>query len=200
VEDFGEKLDQEAKEYLQRIAAAAQRMGELIDALLKLSRVSRAELRREPVDLSRLADAVIQQFRSSQPERTADFVNQEGLVARGDPILIRAVFENLLGNAWKFTAGRQDARIAFGAEPKDGTVVYIIRDNGAGFDMAYAEKLFAPFQRLHSAAEFAGTGIGLATVQRIVHRHGGRIWAEGAVNQGATFSFTLPEQEQGVPS
>jgi len=200
LEDFSDKLDEEAKEYLHRIAAAAQRMGQLIDALLALSRVSRAELRREPVDLSRLADAVMQQFRASQPERTVDFVNREGLMARGDPILIRAVFENLLGNAWKFTASRPDARIAFGVEPKEGAVVYSIRDNGAGFDMAYAEKLFAPFQRLHSADEFAGTGIGLATVQRIVHRHGGQIWAEAAVNQGATFSFTLPEPEQGAHS
>jgi signal transduction histidine kinase len=200
LEDFGDRLDGEAKEYLERIAAAALRMGQLIDALLTLSRVSRTELRREPVDLSRLADAVIHQFRMSQPERTVAFVNQEGLLAYGDPTLIRAVFENLLGNAWKFTSGRQDASITFGAEPKDGVFVYCIRDNGAGFDMAYAEKLFAPFQRLHSTAEFAGTGIGLATVQRIVHRHGGQIWAEGAVNQGATFRFTLPEKEQGVHS
>jgi signal transduction histidine kinase len=200
LEDFSDKLDEEAKDYLQRIAAAAQRMGQLIDALLTLSRVSRAELRREPIDLSRLADAVVLQLRASQPERTVDFVNQEGLVAYGDPILIRAVLENLLGNAWKFTGSRQDARITFAAEPKDGALVCSIRDNGAGFDMAYAEKLFAPFQRLHSTAEFAGTGIGLATVQRIIHRHGGQIWAEGAVNQGATFRFTLPEREQGAHS
>src|SRR5258708_14387647 len=200
LEDFSDKLDEEAKEYLLRIAAAALRIGQLIDALLTPSRLSRTELRREPVDLSRLADAVIHQLRISPPQRTVDFVNQEGLVAYGDPILVRAIFENLLGNAWKFTSGRQDARITFGAEPKDGIFVYCVRDNGAGFDMAYAEKLFAPFQRLHSTAEFAGTGIGLATVQRIVHRHGVEISSEGAVNQGATFRFTLPEKEQGVHS
>jgi signal transduction histidine kinase len=199
LEDSGDKLDERGKTHLQRIAAAAQRMGELIDALLTLSRVSRAQLDRVPLDLARLAEGALQQLRLIQPERSVTFVHPERVMANGDPALVRAIFENLLGNAWKFTAGRPDPRIAFEAEQKDGTWVYTVRDNGAGFDMAYAEKLFAPFQRLHSAKEFAGTGIGLATVQRIVHRHGGRIWAEGTVNQGASFHFTLPKEEPGGP-
>jgi light-regulated signal transduction histidine kinase (bacteriophytochrome) len=174
-------------------------MGQLIDALLTLSRVSRAQVDREPLDLSRVAEGAVQQLRLIQPERTVTFINQERVMANGDPTLVRAIFENLLGNAWKFTAGRPDPRILFEAEQKDGTWVYTVRDNGAGFDMAYAEKLFAPFQRLHSAKEFAGTGIGLATVQRIVHRHGGRIWAEGTVGQGASFHFTLPQEVPGDP-
>jgi signal transduction histidine kinase len=198
LEDFGDKLEDEAKEFLQRIAAAAQRMGQLIDALLALSRVTRTELHREAVDLTRLADSVVNQLRQGQPERTVDFVREQGISAHGDTPLLRAVLENLLGNAWKFTGSREGASIAFGSEQIAGSVVYYVRDNGAGFDMAYATKLFAPFQRLHSANEFAGTGIGLATVQRIVHRHGGRIWAEGVVGQGATFRFTLPGPAEGT--
>jgi signal transduction histidine kinase len=199
LEDSADKLDEQGKTDLRRIAAAAQRMGQLIDALLTLSRVSRAQVDREPLDLSRVAEGAVQQLRLIQPERTVTFINQERVMANGDPTLVRAIFENLLGNAWKFTAGRPDPRILFEAEQKDGTWVYTVRDNGAGFDMAYAEKLFAPFQRLHSAKEFAGTGIGLATVQRIVHRHGGRIWAEGTVGQGASFHFTLPQEVPGDP-
>ncbi len=198
LEDCSDKLDGQDKQYLQRIAASAQRMGQLIDSLLTLSRVSRAQLDRQPVDLSDLMESVIEQLRLSQPERTVTLVNQQGVRARGDPTLVRAIFENLVGNAWKFTSGRPDPRIAFEATRKDGTWVYSIGDNGAGFDMAYADKLFAPFQRLHTVAEFAGTGIGLATVQRIVHRHGGQIWAEGAINNGATFYFTLPSQDSGA--
>lgn len=198
LEDCGETLDGEAKEYLHRIANGAQRMGELIDALLSLSRVTRTELHRETVDLSRLAEAVVKQLRQAQPDRAIEFVFQQDVSAHGDPALLRAILENLLANAWKFTGTREGARIAFGSEEKDGSLAYYVRDNGAGFDMAYAEKLFAPFQRLHSAAEFAGTGIGLATVQRIVHRHGGRIWAEAVVGEGATFHFTLPRQAEGA--
>ena len=135
------------------------------------------------MNLSRLADAVVKQLRASQPERAVEFVNEEDVVAQGDAPLLRALLENLIGNAWKFTGARPGARISFGVEDRDGTPVYFVRDNGAGFDMAYAEKLFAPFQRLHTESEFAGTGIGLATVQRIVHRHGGRVWAEGKVGR-----------------
>ncbi len=193
LEDYADKVDDEGKDHLLRIAAAAERMGQLIDALLALSRVSRAEVHRETVDMTRLAEAVVKHLRQVQPDRAVEFVGQPGVWACGDPTLLRAVLENLLGNAWKFTGTRQDARVALGCEQKDGGDVYYVRDNGAGFDMTYAEKLFAPFQRLHTVKEFAGTGIGLATVQRIVHRHGGRIWAEGVVNQGATFRFTLPK-------
>jgi signal transduction histidine kinase len=194
-EDYGEALDGQAHEYLGRIVAATERMGELIDALLSLARVTRAELRREPVNISRLADAVVKQLRASQPERVVEFVNQADVTADADGPLLRAVLENLIGNAWKFSGARSGGRIAFGVEKRNGTPVYYVRDNGAGFDMAYANKLFAPFQRLHSQSEFAGTGIGLATVQRIIDRHGGRVWAEGKVGEGATFYFTLTNHE-----
>jgi PAS domain S-box-containing protein len=191
LEDFGDKLDAQGKNYLERIGAGSERMGLLIDALLSLSRVSRVDLSRETVNLSRTADGVMKQLRMTQPEREVSFVNQDDVSGHGDPALLRALLDNLLGNAWKFTGKRPDARIEFGTTRKGDTLVYFVKDNGAGFDMAYADKLFAPFQRLHQASEFAGTGIGLATVQRIVHRHGGEIWAEGAVGAGATFSFTL---------
>jgi PAS domain S-box-containing protein len=191
LEDYGEKLDGEARDYLSRIAAGARRMGQLIDALLSLSRVTRTELLRETVNLSELADAIVKQLRTTQPARTVEFALQDGVLARGDGRLLRALLENLLGNAWKFTGAQAGAHIAFGTEENGGNPVYYVSDDGAGFDMAYADKLFAPFQRLHSAKDFAGTGVGLATVQRIVDRHGGRIWAEGAVGRGATFRFTL---------
>jgi signal transduction histidine kinase len=198
LEDHADALDAEGKDYLRRIAAAAGRMGELIDALLALSRVSRAELRREHVDVTKLADAVANQLRTTYPDRSVEFVNQDGLVAEADRVLVRAVLENLIGNAWKFTGKTGHARVAFGAEVEGGANVYYVRDNGAGFDMAYAAKLFAPFQRLHAMEEFAGTGVGLATVERIVHRHGGRIWADGTVGKGATFHFTLPSHKEGA--
>ena len=196
-EDLADKLDGETKDYLERICAGAERMGELIDALLALSRVSRVALQRETVNLTNVADGIVKQLRASHPERSVDFVNQQDVTAYGDARLLRAALENLLGNAWKFTGGRPLARISFGTARQDGALVYVVQDNGAGFDMAYAEKLFAPFQRLHSTREFVGTGIGLATVQRIVHRHGGRIWADGAVDQGATFRFTLAGSREG---
>jgi light-regulated signal transduction histidine kinase (bacteriophytochrome) len=180
---------------------ATDRMGELIDALLSLSRVTRAEFRREAVDLSRLAEAVVKQLRLGQPDRSVEFVNEGDAVAQGDAPLLRALLENLIGNAWKFTGGRPGARISFGmTQEPDGIPAYYVRDNGAGFDMAYAKKLFAPFQRLHTEREFPGTGIGLATVQRIVHRHGGRVWADGMVGEGATFHFTLTKMGQGAVS
>jgi PAS domain S-box-containing protein len=193
LEDFRDKLDDEGKDYLDRISAAAERMGLLIDALLGLARVTRMDLQKDKVNLSRLAESVVKHLQASQPERVVEFVNQENLVAKGDPALLRALLENLLGNAWKFTSAQPTARITFGATQTNGALVYHVQDDGAGFDMAYADKLFAPFQRLHSANQFAGTGIGLATVHRIVQRHGGRIWAEGAAGRGATFHFTLSE-------
>jgi PAS domain S-box-containing protein len=195
VEDLGPKLDQGAKEYLDRISAGAVRMGHLIDALLGLSRVSRSDLAREPVNLSDMATGVLDQLRISDPGRQVDVVLEAGLVAEGDPGLLRALLQNLLGNAWKFTSKTEGARIELGRAPAEDGQAYFVRDNGSGFDMAYAEKLFAPFQRLHASHEFPGTGIGLATVHRIVHRHGGRIWAEGAVNRGATFYFTLDQRK-----
>jgi light-regulated signal transduction histidine kinase (bacteriophytochrome) len=198
LEDLGDKLDDDAKGFLNRIRAAADRMAELIDALLALSRVSRAELRRERVDLTAMAETVVRQLRANQPERLVDFVNQPETLANGDAPLLRALLENLLGNAWKFTGGRPSARIEFGTFRKDGLAVYFVRDDGAGFDMAYGDKLFAPFQRLHTGNEFPGTGIGLATVQRIVHRHQGRVWAEAVIAQGATFFFTLADSAGGT--
>jgi light-regulated signal transduction histidine kinase (bacteriophytochrome) len=166
-------------------------MGQLIDDLLKLSRLVRGELRRDAVDLSALAQAVADELRQREPQRQVTVVIAQVGIVQGDGQLLRIMLDNLLGNAWKFTAKHLQARIEFGVEARDGRVVYFVRDDGAGFDMAYGAKLFGAFQRLHSERDFAGTGIGLATVQRIIHRHGGAIWAEGAVEQGATFYFTL---------
>lgn len=191
VEDQGDRLDEQAKEHLERIGAGAMRMGQLIDALLDLSRMSRTDLVREDVNLSEVAHSVIAQLRASEPGRLAEVTVAEGLVAHGDSQLLIVLLENLLGNAWKFASKREVARIELGRTQQDGAWTYFVRDNGAGFEMEYARKLFTPFHRLHNASEFAGTGIGLATVQRIVRRHGGTIWAEGAVERGATFYFTL---------
>lgn len=191
LEEYEDRLDAEGKGYLRRVRAASQRMGELIDDLLNLSRVTRREMRREAVDLSAVARTVGVQLQKAHRDRRVDLVVAPGLSADGDPHLLRIVLENLLGNAWKFTGARERARVEFGAVPHDGTTAYYVRDNGVGFDMAYAGKLFGAFQRLHAVTEFPGTGIGLATVQRIVHRHGGRAWAEGEVDKGATFYFTL---------
>ena len=191
LEDYGDKLDEQGLDYLRRVRAATQRMSRLIDDLLNLSRITRGELRREAVDLSGLAGSVAEQLRQAEPERLVEFRFAEGVTAQGDPRLLRIALENLLGNAWKFTARTADAVIEFGATREGVEDVYFVRDNGAGFDMAYAGKLFGAFQRLHDVREFEGTGIGLATVQRIVRRHGGRVWAEGEPGRGATFYFTL---------
>lgn len=191
MEDHAAKLDPEARDYLQRVRAATKRMAQLIDDLLALSRVSRTELVRTKVDLSETARNVAAELQKTQPDRQAQFVIADGLNVEGDPHLLRIVLDNLLGNAWKFTAKRDGARIEFGSVGENGTRQFFIRDNGAGFDMNYAHKLFGAFQRLHANEEFAGTGIGLATVQRIINRHGGRISAEGVVGEGATFRFSL---------
>ena len=191
MEDHAAKLDPEARDYLQRVRAATKRMAQLIDDLLALSRVSRTELVRTKVDLSEAARTVAAELQKTQPDRQALFVIADGLNVEGDPHLLRIVLDNLLGNAWKFTAKRDGARIEFGSVGENGTRQFFIRDNGAGFDMSYAHKLFGAFQRLHANEEFAGTGIGLATVQRIINRHGGRISAEGVVGEGATFRFSL---------
>jgi light-regulated signal transduction histidine kinase (bacteriophytochrome) len=195
LEDYAEELDEEGKGYLGRVRAASQRMGRLIDDLLGLSRVIRGAMRRKPVDLSSLALEVAEELKEANPERPVEFTAEKGLEVRGDARLLRVALENLIGNAWKFTHIKQKAKIEFGLDEvlsrEGGVPVYYVKDNGAGFEMAYADKLFGAFQRLHGANEFEGTGIGLATVQRIVHRHGGSIWAEGEVDRGATFYFTL---------
>jgi light-regulated signal transduction histidine kinase (bacteriophytochrome) len=187
--EYGDKLDEQGSRYLDRVRAAAQRMSTLIDGLLKLSRISRAKLRRERVNLTDLARGAVAALRD--PSRSVSIEIAGELQAYGDGRLIAIVFENLLGNAWKFTANQPQARIAVGQENEGNETIFFVRDNGAGFDMAYADKLFAPFQRLHDEREFEGTGIGLAIAQRIVSRHGGRIWAEAEAGKGATFRFTL---------
>ncbi len=200
LDSYGDKLDADGKDWLREIILNAKKMGSLIDGLLSLARLTRSDLRRERIDLSSIARAAAVQLSTTEPGRTVEMVVQKDLTAEVDPPLARALLENLLGNAWKFTGKVSAPRVEFGATAKVGVRTYFVRDNGAGFDMAYAGKLFAPFQRLHTVEEFPGTGIGLATVQRIVQRHGGRIWAEGAVDCGATFYFTLPVRSSGTPS
>jgi light-regulated signal transduction histidine kinase (bacteriophytochrome) len=194
LDDYDEKLDDEGRQYLRYVRESAQQMAQLIDDLLNLSRVTRSELKRETVDLSVLVHDVLRKLAQREPDRRVTTTVQDGLTTQGDEHLLRVALENLLGNAWKFTGKRVDASIAFGMEHRNGLVTYYVRDNGAGFDMAYAEKLFIVFQRLHGAHEFEGTGVGLATVQRIVQRHGGLISAEGAIEKGATFFFSLGEK------
>jgi PAS domain S-box-containing protein len=192
LDDYGTLLDERGHDYLRRARAAASRMGELIDGLLKLSRIGRAALRHVELDLSALARQVAMELEKAYPQRRVRFAIQDGLVARGDPLL-RTVLENLLDNAVKFTSGRPDVVVEFGANRVGRQVVYFVRDNGVGFNMDYSKRLFGAFQRLHSPSEFPGTGVGLASVQRIIHRHGGRVWAEAAEGRGATFFWTLPE-------
>jgi PAS domain S-box-containing protein len=191
LEDYSDKLDAEGKNHLWRVRAATQRMGALIDDLLNLSRVTRAGMHLENVNLSALAGSIIEELQKTHPARQAEFRLEENLEAKADAHLLRIVLENLLGNAWKFTSKHESALIEFGKTRSNGASAFFVRDDGAGFDQAYADRLFGAFQRLHSANEFPGTGIGLATVQRIVHRHGGRIWAESEPGRGATFYFTL---------
>jgi light-regulated signal transduction histidine kinase (bacteriophytochrome) len=198
LEDYADKLDAEGRRYLTRVRESAQHMAQLIESLLMLARVSQSELRSEQVDLSGIARAVAQRLHSAAPKRKVEFVIAEGLSADGDSRLLEIAFENLLDNAWKFTARRDHARIELGCLSQNGSSTFFVRDNGAGFDNAYASKLFGVFQRLHTAAEFDGTGIGLATVERIIRRHGGRIWADGSVDQGATFYFTFGERSPGT--
>ncbi|HWF19614.1 MAG TPA: PAS domain S-box protein, partial [Verrucomicrobiae bacterium] len=192
-EDYEDKLDEQGKEYLGIVGNASRQMGQLIDDLLHLSRVTRSEMRRGTVDLSALATTIMDNLKQLEPRRKVEMVIAPGLEAQGDGQLLRVVLENLLNNAWKFTSRKPEARIELGVEGQNAERVFFVKDNGAGFDMTYSNKLFAAFQRLHSTSEFPGHGIGLATVQRIIHRHGGRIWANSAVDQGATFYFTLPQ-------
>ncbi len=197
LEDYADRLDAVGKDYLRRVRMSSQRMAELIDDMLQLSRLTRGELHVGEVDLGAIAADIVQDLRRSAPDRDVDVVIAPGLMACGDPRLLRSVLENLLGNAWKFTSKHPHACIEFGRTLGGGRSDFFVRDDGAGFDMGYADKLFKPFSRLHSDSEFQGTGIGLATVQRIIHRHGGRIWAEGDVEKGATFYFNLGEDGHG---
>ncbi|MEW7973617.1 MAG: ATP-binding protein [Candidatus Thiodiazotropha endolucinida] len=189
--EYSGQLDEKGQRYLDRLRANAQRMGQLIDDLLRLSRLTRANLAHTTVDLSEMVQELAQDLKHTSPERKAEFRIRGGLIADCDPSLLKIVLENLIGNAWKYSGRVSEAIIEFGSEEQDGEQVYFVRDNGDGFDMAYADKLFSPFQRLHSDAEFPGTGIGLATAQRIILRHGGRIWAVAKPGEGASFYFTL---------
>jgi signal transduction histidine kinase len=191
LEDCADRLDKQGKSHLHRIRAATQRMGLLIDDLLSLSRVTRTEIRKERVDLTAMARSIATELRRNQPDRRVEFRIEDGLASQADPRLLRIALVNLLGNAWKFTSKRTGACIEFGRSAGNGASAYFVRDNGAGFDPVYADRLFGAFRRLHAEQEFPGTGVGLAIVQRIIHRHGGRVWAEGGVAQGATFHFTL---------
>lgn len=199
LEDYEDKLDEEGRKYLRYIRESAQDMAQLIDDMLTLSRVSRAELAKQPVNLSHLAGQTVARLRQLEPDRQVDVSIDDGLIADADPRLLAVVFDNLLGNAWKFTQKCARAQISVGRATLDHESAFFVRDDGAGFDMRYAHKLFGAFQRLHAAQDFEGTGVGLATVQRIVHKHGGRIWAHAQPEQGATFFFTLtkgdPEHE-----
>lgn len=200
IEDCADRLDEQGHQHLQRIRNATQRMGTLIDDLLMLSRVTRTEMRRELMDLTQTTRSVITALEIAEPGRKVECRVQERMVADSDPRLVRIVLENLLGNAWKFTQRTNPARIQVGSTTDDaGTPVYFVRDNGVGFDMTYVDKLFGAFQRLHAASDFPGTGIGLATVQRIIHRHGGRVWAEGETGKGASFYFTLGPSTRPSP-
>jgi PAS domain S-box-containing protein len=192
LEDYAPQLDDTGRDYLTRVRSGAQRMGRLIDDLLKLARVSRAALNHESIDLSSIALDIVNDLRTASPGREVDIKIAPGLVAVGDAHLIRIALENLLNNAWKYTGKRAAAHIEFGQRSQNGESCYFVEDNGAGFDMAYAGKLFGAFQRLHDAKEYPGTGIGLATVQRIIHRHSGHIWADAALDRGSVFYFTLP--------
>jgi signal transduction histidine kinase len=191
LKQHGPKLDEQARDLIEHIRASGRRMTELIDDLLNLSRVSTSAMRREQVDLSAVARAFMEELCRAEPDRKLDFVSPMSGEAYGDPHLLRIVMENLLRNAWKYTSHHEQARIEFGRLQEDGRVIYFVKDDGSGFDPKSASRLFKPFQRLHSSNEFPGNGIGLATVRRIIQRHGGEVWAKGGVEQGATFYFTL---------
>jgi PAS domain S-box-containing protein len=200
IEDYADRLDEEGREYLYRVQANVTRMAQLIDDLLDLSRATRTELHRERVDLAALAGEIVAELRDTDPGRIVGVAIGDDLAGLGDPHLVRLVMHNLLANAWKFTSHRESAAIEVGSRTEGGEQVYFVRDNGAGFDMRYAAKLFDPFQRLHATTDFEGSGIGLAIVHRIIRRHGGRIWADGAPDRGATFSFTLSNTARREPA
>ncbi len=195
LEDCSGSLNQGCRDYLNRVRNNAQKMGHLIDDLLKLSRVTRSELQLKKTNLSLLAEKLIEELRQNEPERTVNIAIAPNLWGYGDPTLLQVLLDNLLGNAWKFTRHRTDATIEFNTLISDNNICFFIRDNGVGFDMTYSSKLFNAFQRLHSVEQFEGTGIGLATVQRVITKHGGKIWVDAKVNHGATFYFTLPDSD-----
>ena len=190
-EDYAPRLDEIGREYLQRIRVATQRMARLIDDLIDLARLTRQSMRRETVNLSQLVEQILGELHQEEPDRQVETSVEPGLTAAADRALIRVALDNLLRNAWKFTSRRELARIRFHAEMRDRQIVYCVSDNGAGFDMSFASKLFLPFHRLHGISEFDGTGIGLATVQRVIQRHEGKVWAESTPDEGASFFFTL---------
>lgn len=190
LDQYGDQLDERGKHYLKRIREGSQQMGRLIDDMLQLSRLTRSEMTMKTVNLSGIVQSIIQAFQEQQPERHVKFQVADNVMAQGDPYLLQAVMQNLLDNAMKYTSKHAQAHIEFGVTEKNGQPVYFVKDDGAGFDMSYAGKLFGAFQRLHGVAEFPGTGVGLATVSRIIHRHGGEIWAEAEIEKGATFYFT----------
>ena len=198
LEDYQDKLDDTAKSYLDRVRKATQHIGRLIDDMLKLSRLTRAEFHHESVDLSTMVRAISEELQQNNPDRTVDVIIREGIFVNGDPTLLKIALENLVNNAWKFTSREARPQFEFGTTVKEWKTACFIRDNGVGFDMAYGNKLFGAFQRLHTSSEFPGTGIGLATVQRIINRHGGQVWAEGEVGKGATFYFTIGEDVKRI--
>jgi light-regulated signal transduction histidine kinase (bacteriophytochrome) len=191
-EDCGEGLNEDGRRYLQHVLQASQKMSVMLEGLLNLARIYRAEFQPVPLELGSVARGIVARLQAAEPARAVEVAIAENIAAEADPALLSAALEALLQNAWKFTRGREPARIEVGVEPATPPA-YFVRDNGVGFDMRYADKLFAPFQRLHSEREFEGAGIGLATAQRIIRLHGGRIWVEAAVDRGATFHFTLAE-------
>jgi light-regulated signal transduction histidine kinase (bacteriophytochrome) len=195
LEDYREQLPEEAQNFLEHVRSAAQRMAQLIDDLLNLSRISRVPVEPREIDVSTLAQSIADELQQNEPERKVKFQIVPDLKAHGDTQLLRIAMQNLMNNAWKFTSKVPTAQIEVGRTNGGNPPAFYVRDNGAGFDMSYSSKLFGAFQRLHAVSEFPGTGIGLATVQRIVHKHGGRIWAESVVDRGATFYFTLEAEE-----
>jgi signal transduction histidine kinase len=192
LEDKGPALGDDGRQHLERVRAAATRMESMIDDMLLLSRLTHDEMNPRSVDLTTLARAAVDELRAREPDRKVEFESNGALPAQGDEPLIRIALTNLLANSWKFTRDRKPAHISFGGETRDGKAVFFVKDDGVGFDMRYAQRLFGAFQRLHKPSEFEGSGVGLATVQRIVHRHGGRVWAESELGKGTTFYFTLP--------
>jgi light-regulated signal transduction histidine kinase (bacteriophytochrome) len=194
-EDYGHLLDENGRRYMERVRSESQRMGRLIDDLLQLSRIAQAEVILTPVNLTAMANAIALRLKEANPERQAEFLISPALTARGDAHLLEVALYNLIENAWKFTGKRSEARIEVGRIQENGQAIFFVRDNGAGFDMAYSGRLFGAFQRLHKSSEYPGTGVGLATVQRIIRRHSGRVWAEAQQDQGATFYFTFQETQ-----
>ena len=199
LEDCGDQLPGDGRDYLDRVRNGVQRMGALIDDLLHLSHTTQAPMQHKVVDMTAMANEIVGELRDAEPDRQVEVHIADGMKAHGDPALLHLALANLLGNAWKYTGKRERAVIEFGLSREDGESLFYVRDNGAGFDMRYADMLFQPFQRLHKTDEFSGTGIGLATVQRVIQRHGGRIWAEAEVDKGASFFFTLPVRAMTPP-